>query len=794
MMQALKNKWISIVLLAIMSMTIVSYNQAVSYRIFTIGDSTVQDYNAGYAPRKGWGQMLQSFFNTADVQVINKAVGGTSSRSFYNSFWSDVKGQLKTGDYVFIQFGINDRAADEARRAVGEDFKGFLRNYVNEARAKGAIPVLVSTVRRIAWSNGTPYDSYHEHPQLVREVAAELNVPLIDLDAEHKKGMIEVGQLYSERLWSNSYLAGEYPNYPNGNTDQVHFQEMGAIQLAKYVVEGIQKLSAHADMKKLIPFLKPQYTVTVKANIAGVGLITRTASYPAGLNIHLKAIPNSGHTFLNWKNATGTQLTTNPIYQFTMGSANTSYTAYFDSEGTADCAGVINGTATLDKCNICSGGTTGKTPCVLDCNGVQNGTAKLDNCGVCTGGNTNVVSCTSALQGEEFCSADGILEATNLGFMGAGYLNLNNAVATKANYYITAKGAQSAKIGVRYANGSATARGVSVSVNGSIQANLTGNPTASWTTWNTEYITLNLINGVNAIVLTSLTADGASNIDLFAFSSTNISAGGCTADCNGVIGGSAFKDSCGTCVAGNTGKTACVKDCFGNWGGTAYLDNCSVCVGANSGFKTCTASIEAETACVLEGTIDNNNTGFTGTGFANTDNMVGATIAYVINSPSLQTATVSFRYANGGTTSRDGEIIVNGKLVSTLNLAPTGSWTTWLTVSVNLNLIKGLNNLSVKAKTADGLANVDVVHVSSGLTNGNCVVTGVEESLEIKTSIYPNPTKGKVYFTTETEWILLNQFGELLSQGTSKELNLENQIPGVYILKVEGEVVKIIKE
>jgi hypothetical protein len=412
--------------------------------------------------------------------------------------------------------------------------------------------------------------------------------------------MIEVGQLYSERLWSNTYLAGEYPNYPNGNTDQVHFQEMGAIQLAKYVVEGIQKLNTHADMKKLIPFLKPQYTVTVKANIAGVGLITRTETYPAGLNIHLKAIPNSGHTFLNWKNATGTQLTTNPIYQFTMGSANTSYTAYFDSEGTADCAGVINGKASLDQCGICTGGTTGKAACVVDCKGVKNGTAKLDNCGICTGGTTQN--------------------------------------------------------------------------------------------------------------------------------------------------------------------------------------------------KTCTASIEAETACVLEGIIDNNNAGFTGTGFANSDNVVGATIAFVINSPSLQTATVSFKYANGGTTNRDGEIIVNGKLVSTLSLAPTGAWTTWLTVSVNLNLIQGLNNLSVKAKTADGLANIDVVHVSSGVTSGNCVVTGLEESLEFRTSIYPNPTKGKVYFTTETEWTLLNQFGELLSQGTSKEVNLENQIPGVYILKVEGEVVKIVKE
>ena len=265
----------------------ISATTAVSHRVFTIGDSTVQDYNDGWAPRKGWGQMLQSFFSSADVQVINRAVGGTSSRSFYNSFWSGVKGEMKSGDFLFIQFGINDRAADETRRAVGEDFKNFLRSYVNEARAMGVIPVLVSTVRRDAWSNGLPYDSYHEHPQLVRDVAAELNVPLIDLDKKQYDGMVAATNPYTTRYWSNTYPAGEYSNYPNGNNDQVHFQEMGAIQLAKYVIEGIQALSTHNDMKKLIPFIKPQYPVTVSANHPEAGLITRTETYPSGLNLHM---------------------------------------------------------------------------------------------------------------------------------------------------------------------------------------------------------------------------------------------------------------------------------------------------------------------------------------------------------------------------------------------------------------------------------------------------------------------------------------------------------------------------
>lgn len=64
-----------------------------------------------------------------------------------------------------------------------------------------------------------------------------------------------------------------------------------------------------------------------------------------------------------------------------------------------DCAGVINGTASLDHCGVCSGGTTGKTPNATckDCNGVQGGSAYIDSCGVCAGGNTGKVpnaSCT----------------------------------------------------------------------------------------------------------------------------------------------------------------------------------------------------------------------------------------------------------------------------------------------------------------------------------------------------------------------------------------------------------------
>lgn len=53
-------------------------------------------------------------------------------------------------------------------------------------------------------------------------------------------------------------------------------------------------------------------------------------------------------------------------------------------------------------------------------------------------------------------------------------------------------------------------------------------------------------------------------------------------DCTGASGGTAFIDSCGTCVGGNTGLTACEKDCNGDWGGVAFVDSCGVCAGGNT--------------------------------------------------------------------------------------------------------------------------------------------------------------------------------------------------------------------
>jgi len=589
-------------------------------KIYTIGDSTVQDYNDGYSPRKGWGQMLQHFFNPSGVTVTNKAVGGTSSKSFYNLFWKAIRDNLKTGDYVLIQFGINDRnSSDTARYAPAPTiFKDYIRKYVSETKAKGAIPILVSTVRRNSWSTDLiPYDAYHDHPVAMRELASELSVPLVDLDQRCYDLFVSQGKLYATRHITINLVAGEYTNYPNGNTDDVHYQETGATDMARYVCDAI-KSSSNTDLQKLVPFLKPQYQVTVNINDASKAqTITRTTTFPEGIPVTLKTIAQTNATFLRWENASGTQVSTKSIYIFTMGNSATSYTAIYQTNnpivnisspstgttfnspatvsitanasspsGSINKVEFYNGTTKLGEDNsspysytwsdvpagtysltaVATDANNNKTTSApvsitvnanLDCAGVDGGQAYLDECGICVGGTTGKNACLVSIQAEDACTYDGSIDSNNAGFKGTGFVNLNNANGSQMKIIFISEQTVSLKMEIRYANGGTSNRSMNLSVNGNSQL-LNFEPSGSWTTWNYISANCSFSAGTNEIILSSNTDDGGPNIDMFAFESSSVSVGSCTADCNGVIGGTAYFDDCNICVAGNTGKTACV--------------------------------------------------------------------------------------------------------------------------------------------------------------------------------------------------------------------------------------------
>ena len=141
--------------------------------VHTIGDSTMADYNESTTDQRGWGQMFQQFFDET-ITVNNRGKSGASSKSFYkeSAYWPSVKKQIAEGDYVIIQFAHNDEKTngmdgDSVRIKTGDltvDYRGttpqgtykeYLRRYVNETRALGATPILVSSMCRKYFSGNT---------------------------------------------------------------------------------------------------------------------------------------------------------------------------------------------------------------------------------------------------------------------------------------------------------------------------------------------------------------------------------------------------------------------------------------------------------------------------------------------------------------------------------------------------------------------------------------------------------------------------------------------------------------
>jgi pectate lyase len=165
----------------------------------------------------------------------------------------------------------------------------------------------------------------------------------------------------------------------------------------------------------------------------------------------------------------------------------------------------------------------------VDCNGVKNGTATLDNCSRCVGGTTGKTACASVGEAEtDACSFDGINETKNIGFKGASYLNVDNAVGTAITFHVSTTSAGSKTIGFRYANGGTVDRPAQISLNGAILPNNLSFPvTGTFTDWKAVDVSLALVSGLNVIKLISTTAEGLANIDQIGYVSAGVSKGSC---------------------------------------------------------------------------------------------------------------------------------------------------------------------------------------------------------------------------------------------------------------------------
>ena len=237
------------------SITLVfSFPVTAQIAVYLAGDSTCANKAADRRPETGWGEMLQQHLDPVKVKIVNEAQNGRSTKSFIaEGRWQSIVDRLKKDDWVFVQFGHNDESKDKGERYTPpEDFKNNLRRFITDVRGKKANIVLMTPVMRRRFDkNHNFYDTHGEYPDLVRTVAVEQKVPLIDMHRKSEAVIKKYGDEGSRSLFLQ-LKPDENPNYPKGVADNTHFNPNGAEEMAKLAVEGIneEKLKLRKYLKK----------------------------------------------------------------------------------------------------------------------------------------------------------------------------------------------------------------------------------------------------------------------------------------------------------------------------------------------------------------------------------------------------------------------------------------------------------------------------------------------------------------------------------------------------------------
>lgn len=221
--------------------------ELMSHLLFIAGDSTAAIKGAGEKPMTGWGEYLQSYFGTS-IQVENRAINGRSTKSFITDGRLDAITQdFSAGDYLFIQFGHNDEKKEDPLRYTDPDteYRQNLIQYIESARQLGGTPVLLTSVSRRRFTTDGQLDplAVGPYPEVMRQVAEETQTPLLDIFAASQQLYQTLGEEESKRLFMH-LPEKAHPNYPNGVTDDTHFSDEGARQIAKLVVEAIKQSTA----------------------------------------------------------------------------------------------------------------------------------------------------------------------------------------------------------------------------------------------------------------------------------------------------------------------------------------------------------------------------------------------------------------------------------------------------------------------------------------------------------------------------------------------------------------------
>lgn len=214
--------------------------------IYIAGDSTAAQKYAAAAPETGWGMALP-FFLKDGLNVSNHAVNGRSSKSFIDEGRLDViLDAIRPGDFLLIQFGHNDsKVADPTRYTEPwTTYQDYLRQYIDGARARGARPVLATSVERRKFdAGGNAVPTHGDYPAAMTALAAEEGVALLDIQA------------LSIALWQELGVeeTKKYFNWTETEQDNTHFNPPGAIAVARLVVADLlrRRVLTRRDVRRL---------------------------------------------------------------------------------------------------------------------------------------------------------------------------------------------------------------------------------------------------------------------------------------------------------------------------------------------------------------------------------------------------------------------------------------------------------------------------------------------------------------------------------------------------------------
>ena len=218
--------------------------------IFWAGDSTVQYNSILTYPQTGLGQVFHLFCKN-DVKISNHGKNGRSTKSFLDEGrFQPILEEMGEGDFLFIQFGHNDEKIHDPSRyteAFGS-FQDNLRFFIQKAREKKAIPVLISPLERRCFDeNGVLGPGEHgDYVEGMKQVAAEQQVAFIDLCSMSRELLIQAGSQETTH-WYMNLQPGKYEVCPEGKIDNTHLKYAGAVKFAGLIAKGLKTLGGEYE-------------------------------------------------------------------------------------------------------------------------------------------------------------------------------------------------------------------------------------------------------------------------------------------------------------------------------------------------------------------------------------------------------------------------------------------------------------------------------------------------------------------------------------------------------------------